>query len=51
MSDTTESVVSTLFLHPDRRMFPVLTAAQMSRIATIGRIRSVQRGEVLVEVL
>jgi thioredoxin reductase (NADPH) len=30
-------------------MFPTLTAAQIARIAAHGRVRSVQRGEVLVE--
>ena len=31
------------------QIFPVLTAAQISRIAAIGRMRAIQSGEVLVE--
>src|SRR5260370_8106755 len=31
-------------------LFPKLTAAQIARIAALGHVRSIERGEVLVEV-
>ena len=34
---------------PVEQMFPILTSAQMARIAVHGRVRPIQRGEVLVQ--
>src|SRR5260370_20288353 len=47
MSETTP------FIPPVGRsdeLFPKLTAAQIARIAALGHVRSIERGEVLVEV-
>jgi thioredoxin reductase (NADPH) len=47
MSDTTTPLP--LSRSRAEQIFPVLTAAQISRIAGIGRMRAIQSGEVLVE--
>src|SRR5260370_20422721 len=48
MTDTTPILQSSQPSHTDE-MFPTLTAAQVARIATHGRVRQVQPGEVLAE--
>jgi thioredoxin reductase (NADPH) len=48
MNDIALPVPLTLLSNTER-MFPTLTAAQLERLATHGRVRSMQAGEVLVE--
>lgn len=48
MTDKTLRVALTLASPPDQ-MFPRLTPEQIARIAAHGRVRQVQRGEVLIE--
>ena len=48
MTDTTPSVPPPLTAGLDR-IFPILTSAQVARIAAHGDARQIQRGEVLVE--
>jgi len=43
-----DSTAEILGLSPDH-MFPILTAAQQSRVADHGRVRSVESSETLVE--
>ena len=49
MLETSSPVPAPVQSRPDH-VFPTLTAAQIARIAAHGRVRSIQRGEVLVEV-
>ena len=48
MTNKTPPVASTL-PSPAEQMFPTLTPAQIERIAVHGRVRPIQRGDVLVE--
>ncbi|MFY9610156.1 MAG: FAD-dependent oxidoreductase [Blastocatellia bacterium] len=48
MTDSTPPVASAPTSRSEE-MFPTLTAAQIARIATLGHVRRVERGEVLVE--
>src|SRR5207249_143595 len=48
MSDTTPPVPLTLASRADQ-VFPTLTPEQIARVAAHGRVRRVQRGEVLIE--
>jgi thioredoxin reductase (NADPH) len=48
MTDTTTAVQPTL-ASPAEQLFPRLTPAQITRVALHGRVRPIQRGEVLME--
>ena len=48
MSDTTPPVPLTLASRADQ-VFPTLTPEQIARVAAHGRVRRVERGEVLLE--
>jgi len=49
MPETPSQVPPTIDSSRPDHVFPTLTAAQIARIAAHGRVRSIQRGEVLVE--
>ena len=49
MTEPAPFVQPTTLATPAEQMFPTLTPAQVARIAAHGRVRQVQRGEVLVE--